>query len=358
MRKLKHMKVVLTSPYYPPHIGGVEVHTMNLARGLAEKGYDVEVITSQGVDEYVKVTTTPTIPIPYSPVPLKYPLFRGDIYHSQVPSPFFAQGVNSKNCSPHVITYHNDVFVPPKVDGKPVPRHLSKLIEEENIRIVKPILDNVRVIIATTESYAQKSPVLKHYLHKVEIIPNAIWTNDFAPGVDAGERERIVLYAGRLVEYKGLHILIRAMKNVNARLIVLGDGEDRNYFERLAGVLGVNAEFKGKVSNKEKKEWMRRARMLVLPANSRLEAFGIVMLEAMACKTPVIAPKFPGVEEVARNGGLVFESQQDLSSTISSLLEDEKLATKLGRRGRRTVKKKYDWNLILHKTEKLYQRYA
>lgn len=352
------MKVLLTSPYYPPHIGGVEIHTMNLARGLAERGYDVEVITSEGNDKYVKVTAIPSLPVPYSPIPLRFPDIDGDIYHSHVPSPFFAQGVNSKNCRPHVVTYHNDVFVPSRVDGKPIPSHLSKLIEKENIRVVKPVLDNARVIIATTESYAQRSSVLKNYLHKVEIIPNAVWTKDFVPGIDAGERERIVLYAGRLVEYKGLHVLIRAMKNINARLVVLGDGEDRKNFERLARALGVNAEFKGKVSHDEKKEWMRRARVLVLPAISRLEAFGIVMLEAMACKTPVIASKIPGVEEIARNGGLVFENEQDLSSIILVLLENEDLASKLGRRGRWIVKKKYDWDLVLDRTEKLYQRYA
>ncbi|MFP4558423.1 MAG: glycosyltransferase [Archaeoglobaceae archaeon] len=48
------MKVLLTSPYYPPHIGGVEVHAMNLARGLVERGYEVEVITSEGNDEHSK----------------------------------------------------------------------------------------------------------------------------------------------------------------------------------------------------------------------------------------------------------------------------------------------------------------
>ncbi|MFO7966106.1 MAG: glycosyltransferase family 4 protein [Archaeoglobaceae archaeon] len=352
------MKVLLTSPYYPPHIGGVEFHTMNLARGLAKRGYDIEVITSEGFDNYVKVTTTPTIPFPYSPIPLKFPQFSGDIYHSHVPSPFFAQWVNSKDCKPHVVTYHNDVFVPPKVDGKPIPRHLSRLIEKENLRTVKPVLDNARVIVATTESYAQKSPVLKDYLHKVEVIPNGVWNDDFRAGIDAGEREQIVLYAGRLVEYKGLHILIRAMKNIDARLVVLGDGEDRKDFERVAKLFGVNAEFKGRVSSNEKKEWLRKARVLVLPSISRLEAFGIVMLESMACKTPVIASRIPGVEEVARKGGLTFKDEEDLSSTISTLLENDALASKLGRRGRWIVKKKYDWELILDRTEKLYQRYA
>ncbi len=352
------MKVLLTSPYYPPHIGGVEIHTMNLARGLAKRGYDVEVITSQGADEYVKVTTVPTIPFPYSPIPFKLPHFSGDIYHSHVPSPFFAQGVNNKNCKPHVVTYHNDVFVPPKVDGKPVPRHLSKLIEKENVRIVKPVLDNAKAIIATTESYAQKSPVLKDYLHKVEVIPNAVWTDEFTPGVDAGEREKIVLYAGRLVEYKGLPVLIRAMKGIDGRLVVLGDGEDKHICERLARSLGVNAEFKGRVSHNEKKGWMRKARVLVLPAISRLEAFGIVMLEGMACKTPVIASRIPGVEEVARNGGLTFKTVEDLSSKISVLLENDELASRLGRRGRWIVKKKYNWELVLDRIEKLYQRYA
>ena len=350
------MKVLLTSPYYPPHIGGVQIHTRNIARGMVERGYDVEVVTSTGSDEHVKVTTIPCLRLPYSPIPLKFPDVNGDVYHSHIPSPFFARFVLKRKYQPHIVTYHNDVVVPDRVDDKPIPRFVSRLIEKKNDELVRPILDTAEVIIATTRSYAETSPILNDYLDKVEIIPNAIRVKEFLPGKDAGERDSIVLYVGRLVEYKGLPILIRAMKNIQSKLVVLGDGEDRNRFEKLAKKIGAHVEFRGKVSDNELKDWLRKARVLVLPGQSRLEAFGIVLLEAMACSTPVIAPKIPGVGEIARNGGLVFEDEEELSLNIIRILEDDALATELGRRGKSIVEQNYDWELVLDKIDTLYNR--
>ena len=350
------MKVVLTSPYYPPHIGGVEIHTMNIARGLSERGYEVEVVTSIGSDDRVKVTLIPCLPLPYSPIPLKFPDVEGDIYHSHMPSPFFARAVMKKNYRPHVITYHNDVVIPDRVDGKPVPKFAARWIERKNDKLVRSVLDSAEAIVATTRSYAETSPLLRDYLDKVAIIPNAIQVKDFLPGNDAGARESLVLYAGRLVEYKGLPRLISAMKHIPAKLVVLGDGEDKTRFEELANKLEVRADFRGNVSDNELKEWMRKARVLVLPAQSRLEAFGIVLLEAMACKTPVIASNIPGVGEIARNGGLVFENEDELVDTITRILDDDALATELGRRGRCNVEQNYDWASVLDKLETLYNR--
>ena len=351
----RNMKIVIATPYYPPHIGGVEVHVKNLARGLKKRGYEVRVVTSIGEDSEVDMKTIPSIQIPYSPIPLKFPDVKGDVYHSQIPSPFFARAVMKKNYRPHVITYHNDVFVPDRVDGKRIPDFVSRWIEKKNDELVRPILDNAEVIIATTRSYAETSPVLGDYLDKVEIIPNAIRVQEFLPGKDAGARDGIVLYAGRLVEYKGLPILIRAMKNIRAKLVVLGEGEDRFRFEKLAKKIDVRIEFRGKVSDNELKDWMRKARVLVLLAQSRLEAFGIVLLEAMACNTPVIASNIPGVGEIARNGGLVFEDEEELVQNITRILEDDALATKLGRRGRSNVEQNYDWEAVLDKIETLYK---
>jgi glycosyltransferase involved in cell wall biosynthesis len=260
-----------------------------------------------------------------------------------------------KNCKPHIITYHNDVVVPARVDGRHIPDFTSRWIEYKNEELVKPVLDKADVIIATTRSYAETSPILKEYLGKIEIVPNAIHVDNYTPGVDAGERDKIILYVGRLVEYKGLNTLIKASRAIDAKVIVIGDGEDRNRFEVFSRKLGVNIEFKGRVSFEELREWIKKARILVLPSKSRLEAFGIVLLEAMACKTPVIASKIPGVEEIARNGGYVFEEEEELTLYISELLENDNIATKLGRRGRNKVIQEYDWNNILNKIQRIYR---
>ena len=194
-------------------------------------------------------------------------------------------------------------------------------------------------------------------MDKLEIIPNAVDTKVFYPGKK--EREPIVLYVGRLVEYKGVDILLRAMKEVkhklkDSRLVIAGDGEDRERLETLSQKLGVGAEFKGKLPESEVSRWIRKARVLVLPSFSRLEAFGIVLIEAMASATPVIGSSIPGVRDVAIEGGLVFSGVDDLAEKIFSVMTDDRLAGKLSRRGLKAVNEKYSWEVVSKRVENLY----
>ncbi|AEA46730.1 glycosyltransferase family 4 protein [Archaeoglobus veneficus] len=353
---MKKARVAMATPYYPPHIGGVEIHSKNLAEGLKARGYDVVVISSTGSDVVV-----PSIPIPYSPIPLFFPNINANIYHSHVPSPFFARKLAKlavHSSKPHIVTYHNDVVVPPKVGGHRIPSSIARWVEKINDFLIEPVLEKADVIIATTRSYAESSPILSKFMEKVEIVPNAVNVSEFTPGKDAGEREAIVLYVGRLVEYKGLPLLIKAMaevqRRINAKLVVVGEGEDRKAFERLAAKLGVNVTFTGRLPKDDVVRWMGKARVLVLPSFSRLEAFGIVLLEAMACSTPVLAANIPGVSEVASEGGLTFSNDSELAELIVKLLSDDKLATELGNRGRKAVEQKYDWNVVLDRIEEIY----
>ena len=347
------MKVILTTPYYPPHIGGVEVHVQNLASRLRRRGYDVEVISSTGFDDSVKVRTVPSIPIPYSPIPLRFPRVSGDVYHSHIPSPFFAREIAKRKLKPHVVTYHNDVVIPEKVDGRRIPAEIGGMIEKINEDITIPILETADVIIATTKSYAKTSPILSRF--DVEIVPNAIDINRYE---FCEEKDDYVVYVGRLVEYKGLPILLEAMKMVQKelpiKLVVVGDGEDRRRFENLAKRLEVKVEFKGRLSERKKIEAIKRARVLVLPSQSRLEAFGIVLLEAMACGTPVIGSNTAGVRDIAREGGLIFYDVEDLAEKILKLATNDKLARSLGKKGRKAVEEKYDWNIVIKKVEQIY----
>lgn len=350
------MKIALTTPYYPPHIGGIEVHVKTLAEKLKGKGYEVEVISSTGRDGEIHLRRIPSIPIPYSPIPIFFPDVEADVYHSHIPAPFFARRIKNK---PHIITYHNEVVIPEKVGGIRIPRFFADRIEKMNEKLVTPVLDRAEIIIATTKSYAESSPMLRDYMNKVEIVPNGVDPERFNSGSDAGKRGAIVLYVGRLVEYKGLHILIKAMSAVQdvveSVLVVIGDGEDRKTFEFLAKQLAVNIEFKGRVADDEVVAWMKKARVLVLPSQSILESFGIVLLEAMACKTPVIASKLPGVMEVAREGGLIFEDETDLAEKLIELLTNETLTTSLGLKGRCAVEEKYSWDVIVRdRIEKIY----
>lgn len=350
------LKIAISTPYFPPHIGGVEEHVKNLSDNLRRLGYDVEVVSSCGAD-----ITVSCLKIPYSPIPINFPKLKADLYHSHIPSPFFAikmAEIAEKEAKPHLITYHNDVVVPNKVNGYSIPGFLRKSVEKINEFTTRRLLERANVIIATTRSYAETSPLLSKFMNKVEIVPNAIDLRNFNPGIDAGNREPIVLYVGRLVAYKGVSTLIKAMaevqKSSNAKLVIVGDGEDRKGFERLVKKLEVKAIFTGRVAKSEVAEWMQKARVLVLPSFSRLEAFGIVMLEAMACATPVLGANTPGVSEVALHGGLTFNDERELVDNIKELLNNDQLATKLGKMGRKAVEEKFNWEVVSRQIERIY----
>ena len=332
------MKVAQITPYSFPHIGGVEVHVENLSKALS-KFCEVEVISS---------SNTPSLNIPYSPIPLRKLKVRADVFHAHVPSPFFAYIYSNER--KFVVTYHNDVEVPEEVFGYRIPKSVAKRVENVNEKVVRKVLERAKIIIATTADYSTTSPILRDYEEKLEIVPNGIWCEDFELKL---EKKNFVLYVGRLVKYKGLQYIIEALKGSGEKLVVAGDGEDRKFFEELARKMNVRAKFLGKVSYKTVRKLMSEAKCLVLPSKTRLEAFGIVLLEAMASGTPVIAYNTPGVREIAKKGGFVFSSVEELREKIESL--DGKTIRKIGKRGRK-VAEKYGWENVARRTLKIYEK--
>jgi glycosyltransferase involved in cell wall biosynthesis len=205
-------------------------------------------------------------------------------------------------------------------------------------------------------SYARTSPVLQDYLDKVRVVPNAVNLSLYP---QRREKENYVLYAGRMVGYKGVATLIQAMKEVQERadleLVLAGEGEDRHRLEETVERLQVRARFTGRLERRVFIDTISRAEMLVLPTQSRLEAFGIVLLEAMACETPVLAYDTPGVNEVARCGGRVYSSQEELSELIVRLHQSPAWRAELGRKGRRAVEENYSWKRAIDLMESVYR---
>jgi glycosyltransferase involved in cell wall biosynthesis len=350
------MKIIQISPYFPPHVGGVEYHVKELADGLAMRGHQVSVASSCGrwTGELIRI---PSLDLFYSPMPIKLPKIEADVYHSHIPSPLFAFML--RNASPHVVTYHNDVVVPGNVNGHDLPRPFAAALERINELLVRPVLEEAETIIATTKSYAETSPVLEDYLDKLRIVPNAVNVSLY-PHVR--KKENYVLYAGRMLSYKGVESLLFAMsevqKSADLELLLVGDGYDRGRLEEMATRLHVRAKFTGRLERSMFIDTISRAEMLVLPTQNRLEAFGIVLLEAMACETPVLAFDTPGVNEVAENGGMVYSSLEELIELILKLHENEPLRLCLGQRGRKAVEENYSWKRVLDCMESVYRTVA
>lgn len=350
------MKIIQISPYFPPHVGGVEYHVKELAEGLARMGHQVSVASSCGrwSGEMVCI---PSIDLFYSPIPIKLPKLHADVFHSHIPSPLFAFMLRRE--APQVVTYHNDVVIPEILNGHAMPHPFAASLEKINEKMVRPVLDEAKIVIATTKSYASTSPILKDYQHKLKIVPNAINVSLYPPVQKKGN---YVLYAGRMISYKGVEALIVAMSEVQKRadleLLLVGDGYDRSRLEDLARRLNVRARFTGRLERSMFIETISRAEVLVLPTQNRLEAFGIVLLEAMACKTPVLAFNTPGVNEVAQQGGRVYSNTRELCELILELHENEMLRDRLGAMGRRSVEEKYSWERALDCMQAIYQEAA
>ena len=202
----------------------------------------------------------------------------------------------------------------------------------------------------------------------MEIIMNGADLRRFAPG-DAGELEamygRHMVFACRqLFPRKGIRFLIRAAaglveKYPDLRVVIAGDGMERQSLEELAASLGVteHVEFLGWVANAELPGYFRAARFSVIP--SLEEGFGIPAAEAMGCEIPVIASDAGGLPEVVEDNvtGFVVPKGdvEALQSKMDVLLADDDLCERMGKAGRIRALERFDWMTTAKKMESVYE---
>lgn len=208
-----------------------------------------------------------------------------------------------------------------------------------------------RVIVATPPMASAAQ--LQGYDVPVSIIPYGVEVDRLRQSPDVGQRAQtlragtpvpIVLFVGRLVPYKGLDVLVRAMAHVDARLVLVGDGPLRESLQALAQDAGVatKVHFAGEVSEDELVAWYHACDVFALPSVTRAEAFGMVQVEAMACGKPVVSTNLPtGVPWVNRDGetGLVVSpgDVEALAGALARLAADPVLRGRLGEGGRDRV---------------------
>lgn len=198
---------------------------------------------------------------------------------------------------------------------------------------------------------------------KIIVIPVGINLDEFKPLDDIKKIPSSILYVGRLDKRKGVQYLIRALRYVvkgfpMAKLYIIGNGNLRDSLEKLARNEKVDdhVTFLGKVPMKDLVKWYNKAEVFVLP--SLFEGFGIVVLEAMACGTPVIGTKVAGIVDIIENkktGILVPpEDEKKLGEEIKRILNSPKMRKKIVYISRRYLKKKFEWESIVGNFIHLY----
>lgn len=173
--------------------------------------------------------------------------------------------------------------------------------------------------------------------------------------------KKVVLFTGRLTQPKGVMYLIKAAKKINAVIMIIGDGPERENIEREIARQGIsNVILAGyfQTSNPLFHEFYERADVYVSPSVWD-EPLGLTILEAMAAKTPVVATRKGGVLSIIndRVNGILIRPRNSLqiAQMVNVLLEDDSLREKLGKQAYKTVVEKFSWTKIAQRFEKLYE---
>jgi glycosyltransferase involved in cell wall biosynthesis len=260
--------------------------------------------------------------------------------------------------------------------------HGAELLLTRRYPCLKPVL---RYIIKRSDAVSANSSFTANLVREladieVKVIPygSTIVFGD-APSMAAGSEprperdgERRILYVGRLIERKGLSYLIEAMdllpSGLCVRLDIVGAGDQRPLLERLVEDKGLTERvfFRGRIPYEELVELYAGCDLFVLPAivDSRgdTEGLGVVLVEAMSYKKPVIATNVGGIPDIVRHNetGILVEQRdpQALAQAIEAMLTDENRARELGRAGLDYVKEYFSWPRIVDQVMALYSPQA
>jgi rhamnosyl/mannosyltransferase len=349
---------------YFPVWGGIENHIKTLAEAQAAAGHQVTVlVTNPGREpgrvrlngvEVIRAGRLATVAS--TPLSLSLPLWlrrqSPDITHLQFPYPLAEiSQLLAGRTRPFVISYQSDVVKQQRI-----------------LRLYEPLLRRVLAradrIIASSPNYIASSPYLRPLVDKCTVVPPAIDAQPFlsADPLFSPPAQPTLLFVGRHRYYKGVDDLIKAMRSVRARLLIAGDGPMRSAWEALARQLNLEerVHFLGNVGPGDLPGLYAAADVFVLPSNSRAEAFGIVLLEAMAAGLPCITTELStGTSYVVQGGVTGFvvppRSPYELAQAINGLLADSELRRTMGAAGQRRVLREFTVEKMAARIEAVYR---
>ena len=370
--------------YWPPVLGGIEKYISLLARHQARQGHLVtvlvtnpapfprslftyqtqEVVPGSGMLKVIRTARLVTVAsTPISPAQMWWQRrLHADVVHLHFPYPpgevanyLWGQGRAT------VVTYHSDV-----------------IRQQRILQLYRPllhrILSKVDAIVATSEAYIRSSPFLQTHRSKVRVIPLGIDVTPFrhipSTTIQAVRHQYaaphpewpVVLFVGRLRYYKGVDVLLRAVTHLPRTWVwIVGRGPMEAAWRQLVQSLGLQQQVKflGDVDEKTLPALYAAADVFVLPAVSRAEAWGLVLVEAMAAGIPVISTELgTGTSEVNVDGetGYVVPPGDvpALVRALQTILSDPLRREQMGQRARKRAFQYFDITRVAQQVDQLY----
>lgn len=362
------MRIGLVCPYSLDVPGGVQNHVKDLAEALLDLGHEVSVLApSENEDdlpEYV-VPAGGAVPVPYNGSVARVsfgPVVaarvrrwlregRFDVIHLHEPaSPSLSLLALWATDGPVVATFHTS--------------NVRSRALSASASILRPSLEKITARIAVSE-YA-RSTLVQHIGGEPVVIPNGVYTDRFAKAEvrdDWRGSGPVLAFVGRIDEpRKGLPLLLRAFPQIAAahpglRLLVVGGGDLDTARRRVPRELADDVVLLGRASEEDKASALRTADLYVAP-NTGGESFGIVLIEAMAAGTAVLASDIPAFRRVLGDGayGTVFANADatDLATKATALLREPEEAARRREEASRAVRR-YDWSAVAGQIVQVYE---
>lgn len=390
------MKVCLVSSGWIPivpgkgvtHGGGIETQVYGLAKALTKLCDEVHLITvaanshssedSEGIT-YHTIRLPSRDPTSESMLKLAYcdlmfalkskrlhERLKIDLVHCNTKFPALA-AILSHSRRPLIFTAHNwkrwEGVKPEWKSG------FARMAYDFDVRLERYIAQRADRILAV--SHAMKKGIVQSTgvtSKKVAAAPNAVDSRVFYP--EKTSRSQSILYVGRITAEKGVHILLQALPLVlekvpRAKLVIVGPskfglerGDYEKHLRQLVKELGVepSVTFTGTVSVNELRKMYSQASVFCLPSVWQ-EPFGLTLIEAMACETPVVGTRVGGIPEIVsknRGGLLVKPEAGELANAITEILLKPSLGRRLGKRGRKTVTEEYTFDRLARSVYSVY----
>ncbi|MGB2877739.1 MAG: glycosyltransferase family 4 protein [Dehalococcoidales bacterium] len=378
------MKILISTPIFPPEIGGPATYTVEVARRLQERGHKIRIVAF--TDERPQAGNLEVIP-----VRIRYPILgtllrqiklfatllsaaKGmDLIYVQDP---VVVGVASLLVGklvrkPLVLKFVGDSIWENEYSLRRTDKNLDDFLGSPRkrptlrlrISLLKFVFGHMNRIIVP--SFYLRDILMKHYgvkSDRIAVVYNSVDCKavEMASSGHRKQNGKQMIAIGRMVRYKRMAGIITALREISQKfpdtnLMFVGDGPERIDLERLAEKLGVmqRVRFYGNIGRDKTLELLKTADVFVL--NSIYEGLPHTVIEAMACSVPVVATGIRGTDEIIEDGktGLfvLADSEKDLAEQIARLFRDRELSARLAANALSVVREKFTWEINLPKLE-------